>query len=334
MPIPGVYLGKNVTKIAVNGFSGYKNIEGPLILPENISEIEAGAFEGCRSIFGEIVIPAAVCKIGFSAFHGCDGISGFSVSKTNLNFSNDADGILYNHNKTELIQAFRDIQGYVKIAEGVKTICDKAFYQCTKLKGDLAFPESLESIGANSFRGAGYDGKLIIPFGMKKIGNEAFCDNYFNSIEFKCSPPDVGENVFGDYSGNIFVGDCNMISLYANCQSLTRYSPYFYAKQIKISVVYDGEKGYGNVYVNSSSQDDYASMAKVNNAEVATVKIDMIAKKGIFYAQYTPSYTSGVKSWSGATAPNTSNKENYAVSKYINIVPDFKSDIVVTIKFT
>ena len=52
----------------------------------------------------EITIGSGVTSIGANAFEYCMGLESFSVSENNEYFSSDANGVLFDKNKTQLIK--------------------------------------------------------------------------------------------------------------------------------------------------------------------------------------------------------------------------------------
>lgn len=71
------------------------------------------------------------------------------------------------------------INGYVcelTIQKGITAIPDNAFENCTRLEA-VSLPESLETIGASAFRGAGLK-ELVLPANVHSIGSYAFTGGY------------------------------------------------------------------------------------------------------------------------------------------------------------
>ena len=57
-----------------------------------------------RDSIRSVVVKQGVTSIWENAFWGCSSLTGIWVGEGNLNYSNDDKGVLYNKEKTELIQ--------------------------------------------------------------------------------------------------------------------------------------------------------------------------------------------------------------------------------------
>lgn len=82
------------------------------------------------------------------------------------------------------------INGYVfelTIQEGITAIPDNAFENCASLE-TVSLPESLETIGASAFRGAGLK-ELVLPANVHSIGSYAFAgyyeEGYYSYLYYK-----------------------------------------------------------------------------------------------------------------------------------------------------
>lgn len=121
-----------------------------------------------------INIPASVKEIGVSAFRGLK--NGVTVDGGNPNFSSE-NGILYNKNKTTLLQYTVKKTGAYSIPNGVTHIGDYAFSNALKLTG-ITIPASVTSLGDSAFRSCDDLQSITLPNTVKTIGKSAFayCD--------------------------------------------------------------------------------------------------------------------------------------------------------------
>ncbi len=61
----------------------------------------------------------------------------------------------------------------ITVPEGVKKICDGAFYECSNLEV-LNLPESLEEIGSDAFEGCSRLSEIFLSYNIKTIGDDIF----------------------------------------------------------------------------------------------------------------------------------------------------------------
>ena len=88
----------------------------------------------------------------------------------------------------------------VTIAEGVTSIGNRAFSDCSKLTS-IEIPSSVTSIGASTFRNCSSLTSIKIPEGVTSIGNDAFDGCWkLTSIEISSSVTSIGNEAFYDCS--------------------------------------------------------------------------------------------------------------------------------------
>ena len=114
----------------------------------------------------------------------------------------------------------------VTIAEGVTSIGNRAFSDCSKLTS-IEIPSSVTSIGASTFRNCSSLTSIKIPEGVTSIGNYAFskCSN-LTSIEIPSSVTRIGDEAFDSCSSltsiNIPEGVTSIGNdAFAGCRKLT-----------------------------------------------------------------------------------------------------------------
>lgn len=95
---------EGTTLIADNAFSECSRLTS-LVLPDSLKYIGSGAFNGCSGL-PKLVIPANVEQITASEYKGVEqhGLKKIEVAADNAYYSSDEAGVLFNKDKTELVQ--------------------------------------------------------------------------------------------------------------------------------------------------------------------------------------------------------------------------------------
>ena len=137
-----------VTYIGINAFVDCTNLNG-IAIPDSVYSIGAKAFLGCINLTS-ISIPNSVTNIGLQAFLRCSSLESIRVDADNPEYSNDAKGVLYNKQKTELICCPPCVSGEYIIPDTVTSIVRQAFVNCRNIVS-VIIPDSVTSIGTDSF---------------------------------------------------------------------------------------------------------------------------------------------------------------------------------------
>lgn len=187
-----IQFGKSVRSIGAKAFSGCRNLNGDLTLPDSVQTIGAGAFQGCEKLSGDLTIPDSVVEIGEGAFRDCKNLNGTLTLGKNL--------------RTIGKEAFSGcaFTGSLTIPEGVAEIADGAFSSLHQFNrdgmfnGTLTLPSTLKTIGAEAFAYTDFSGELLIPDGVTSIGANAFakCDGFGGTLSLPDSVKTVGEWAF------------------------------------------------------------------------------------------------------------------------------------------
>ncbi len=163
-------------------FWGSVNLKS-IVIPSGVTQILDRTFTRCTSLTS-ITIPNSVTSLGNHAFNGCTALTSFSISRyvtqlgewtfvnctslksisvnsSNPNYSSDSNGVLYNKNKTTLIQ-----------------------YPTGKTATSYTIPSTVQILGTIAFRNCAYLQTITIPTSVEEIGSYAFveCSNLDRAI--------------------------------------------------------------------------------------------------------------------------------------------------------
>ncbi|MGN1118493.1 MAG: leucine-rich repeat domain-containing protein, partial [Acutalibacteraceae bacterium] len=146
-------------------------------IPPKVETIAPYAFSAAFSL-EEIEIPASVNSIDLTSFVLCLSLESIKVDENNPYFSSDDFGVLFNKDKTVLVQyPIGNSRETYKTPDSVKTIGSGAFMYCTKLRY-VTLNTNLEVISSNAFEGCFRLKEVHFPDTLKRIENLAFLACY------------------------------------------------------------------------------------------------------------------------------------------------------------
>ncbi len=147
---------------------GWASYSGDMVIPATVSNagltysvtgIGSGAFRSCTSLFS-ILLPESITMIGDTAFHYCENLLSVnfpsrleSIGRAAFYYCQKIDSLtIPGHIKTIGDNAFKmcHLQSLV-IEDGVASIGDFAFMDCSKSISTLSIPQSVQSIGKGAF---------------------------------------------------------------------------------------------------------------------------------------------------------------------------------------
>ncbi len=142
----------SVTVIGDSAFSGCTALES-VTIPEGVTDIGYFAFEFCAAL-ESVTIPDSVTAIGDLAFNCCSNLTSIDVADGNIEYL-DIDGVLFNKDKTTLIQ-----------------------YPVGRTNASYTIPDSVTRIGNGSFEAHAALTRITIGASVTVIGYYAFnsCD--------------------------------------------------------------------------------------------------------------------------------------------------------------
>lgn len=146
--ITSINIAEGVSSISCGAFSNCTALTS-VSIPNSVTRIGENAFEYCSSL-SSIEIPNSVTSIGTSAFSNCSSLLEINVSSDNSNYSSQ-DGVLFNKDKTILIQYPGGKQGDYSIPTSVTSIGDYGFYGCIGLTSLTCEAETPLPLGYSVF---------------------------------------------------------------------------------------------------------------------------------------------------------------------------------------
>ena len=160
-----VWNAKNCADVASADSASFYNIRSQItsfVFGDEVEHIPAFLCYGMSKLTN-ITIPNSVTNIGASVFSSCKNMESINVTSNNPNYSAE-DGVLFNKDKTILIQCPGAIQGEYIIPNNVTSIEAWAFEDCSGLTS-IEMPNSLTSIGDNAFYGCEKLEAIYVPCG-------------------------------------------------------------------------------------------------------------------------------------------------------------------------
>ena len=108
----------------------------------------------------------------------------------------DEWGVKYSKDGRKMLKVPQELKGCYSIKEGIRIICDRAFYRCSSLS-NIVIPASVTSIGDSAFCGCRSLSSIIIPASVTSIGDNAFCGCLsLSKIVIPASVTSIGKGAF------------------------------------------------------------------------------------------------------------------------------------------
>lgn len=147
--------------------------EGTFIVPDNVASIERGAFNACGKLT-DISIPSATVSIS-SDFSNCSSLKTFSVASDNPAFSS-MDGVLFNKDKSILINYPCGKDGEYVVPSSVNSIADYAFLSCDNLT-KLTIPDTVTELNKRPVGNCGNLKEVVLFCVVEYIDGFSSCPN-------------------------------------------------------------------------------------------------------------------------------------------------------------
>ncbi len=177
-----------------------ENASGEIVIPSTINgypvtSIDSEAFGWCEDITS-VVIPAGVTEIGSLPFFDCTNLTSITVDKANPNYSSDKNGVLFNKDKTVLMQYPCGKSGSYVIPDSVRYIDIGAFARSVKLVS-VTIPDTVTDIGYGAFLDCWSLFSVTIGNNVKAIGDMTFSQCALSAVTIPDSVEYIGEDAFG-----------------------------------------------------------------------------------------------------------------------------------------
>ncbi len=183
----------NLTRIGNDAFYYAKNITGDLIIPDSVTIIGNNAFRECTGLNGKLVLPDDLLSIESYAFFYCRFTGQLKLPSKLEKIGNNAfkidpsasfTGKLVIPESVKSIEtvAFSGQQGITSVifeGNNITALPDSVFRYCSGLNGTIIIPDSVQTIGKNTF---GDTGKITVYLPKRKDSTN---DKFITSTSLK-----------------------------------------------------------------------------------------------------------------------------------------------------
>lgn len=189
-----------------------------VIIDEGVASISSNAFSLCDNLVN-VSIPNSVTSIGNRSFYYSQSLEHITVDADNQYYSNDGYGVLFNKDKTTLLQyPIGHTRTNYTIPDSVTKIGMEAFYKSNNLTS-ITIPDRITKIGSYAFYDCNNLTSVTIPDSVTSIGVCGFadCDNLAYVT--------IGKNV--ETIGVMAFSGCNIVNFNVDEDNQWYYTDYY-----------------------------------------------------------------------------------------------------------
>ena len=184
----------SVETIGKGAFAKAKEITAVQL--NNVKKISEGAFYSVRNL-RNVELGASVETIEDGAISDTPDLSRFTVDSNNLNYTADAEGVIYTKTQDELVLYPSGRAGEYSTLPTTKKIRNRAFYYAQKVT-KVNFNSALENIDNDAFQTttALKEITFAAPSSLTRIGTWVFVNTGLTKLELPASLKEIGSNAF------------------------------------------------------------------------------------------------------------------------------------------
>ena len=189
----------SVTTIEEAAFAYCSGFTGDLVIPNSVVTIEPSAFFTCYAFDGDLILGTGVTSIGGWAFNSCDGLTGVLNIPSNVESIGEDAFVYCNFSGMVVDDENPNYDSRDDCNAIIVTNTNELAFGCK----NTVIPNTVTSIGKNSFKGITGMTSIHIPHSVTYIGDNAFalCFDLTGDLVIPNSVTHIGESAFFQCEG-------------------------------------------------------------------------------------------------------------------------------------